>query len=127
MKAWSRKSRAKSAAKTSEQARQALWEHEATAVFAYLDEMRKLDPADPLPAALAALIGAAGPRQVLVAVRDEPQLLGERGRAGMQLLESFAEMLGAGPMRRVVQERAAWLEVLREAGADPGRMRLPGD
>jgi|UPI0006E3FF4A hypothetical protein len=89
--------------------------------------MERTEPGNPIFPALAALLRAGSTREVLAAVRGEPELLGDRAQAGLRLLELHATMIGAPMMLRVIRQRTAWLEFLRNAGTDPARMRLPDE
>ncbi|WP_157881503.1 hypothetical protein [Streptomyces phaeochromogenes] len=121
---WRRRGRARDGAHPP-QLLQEEWERGA--VFDYLATMERTEPGNPIFPALAALLRAGSTREVLAAVRGEPELLGDRAQAGLRLLELHATMIGAPMMLRVIRQRTAWLEFLRNAGTDPARMRLPDE
>ncbi|MFE9651146.1 hypothetical protein ACFYO0_45145 [Streptomyces sp. NPDC006365] len=89
--------------------------------------MEGAGPDDRIFPALAALLRAGSAREVLAVVRDEPELLGDRGQAGLKLVGVYAAMIGAPTMLEVIRQRAAWVDFLRSAGTDPARMRLPDE
>ncbi|MGW3291085.1 hypothetical protein ACWDR3_41275 [Streptomyces sp. NPDC001002] len=89
--------------------------------------MERADPGNPVFPALAVLLRAGSTRELLAVVRGEPELLGDRGQAGLAVLEAYATMIGAPTMPHMIRQRAAWLEFLRTAGTDLAQMRLPDE
>ncbi|MCX4689544.1 hypothetical protein OG401_35510 [Kitasatospora purpeofusca] len=95
---------------------------EEPGLLGWLNQMALVEP---VFAAVHAVVDASNTRETLVAVQAFPELLTDRGTAAMAMAEQFAEATGSFALLRSIREQQAWLEHLRDAAVDLGRIELP--
>lgn len=99
------------------------WEYDS--LKDYFASQAGVNPADDLWPSVERLVLAGSPREVVATLEARPVLLTDRADAALSLTEMFATEIQLPFVPRVLADRRAWIERLRDVDAGAGSIGAP--